>query len=61
MRADLFCEVVVHDVLEVDLVKVVGPGVKHGKAFMFNALGAVLLNVLFNERKFSLVGAYRVG
>jgi hypothetical protein len=61
VRADLGCEVVVDDVFEVHLVKVVGPGVEHGEALVLDLLLAVLFDVLANEIELSLVGANGVG
>lgn len=58
---DLVGEVVVHDVLEVDLVEIVGPGVQHGEALMLYALVAELLDVLLQELKVGLVGLHGVG
>lgn len=54
-------DVVVDDVFEVNLVQVVSPGVEHGEALVLNALDAVLLDVLSDEFKVSLVGTDRVG
>jgi len=60
-RADLGGEVVVDDVLEVNLVKVVGPGVEHGEALVLDPLLAILLDVLTDEVELGLVGADGVG
>lgn len=49
-------QIVVHDVLEVDLVKIVGPGVEHGEALVLYALATVLLDVLLKELEVGLVG-----
>jgi len=59
--ADLASQVVVHDVLEVHLVEVVGPGVQHREALVLDALAAVLHDVFLNEGEVSLVGAHGVG
>ena len=53
--ADLIGQVVVHDVLEVDLVEIVGPRVEHGEALILDTLGAVLLDVFLEELEVSLV------
>lgn len=37
------------------MVKIVGPGVEDVKAFVLNALSAVLFNIILNEFKVSLV------
>lgn len=47
--ADLGSEVIVHDVLEVDLVKIVSPWVQHGEALVLDALGAILEDVVADE------------
>lgn len=56
MSANPLGQIIVHDVLEVDLVKIVGPGVEHGEALVLYALGAVLLDVLLKELEVSLIG-----
>ena len=58
--ADLVGEVIIHNVLEVDLVEIVGPGVQHGEALVLDALLAVLLDVLLEELEVRLVGVDRV-
>lgn len=54
--ADLLSEIIIHDVLEVDLVQVVGPRVQHGEALVVNALSAVLHDVISDKLKVGLVG-----
>jgi len=49
-------QVVIHDVLEVDLVEVVSPWVQHGEALVLNFLRAVLLDVLLEELELGFVG-----
>ena len=44
-------EVVVHDVFEVNLIKIVGPWVQHAEALVLDALGSVLLDVGLQEFK----------
>ena len=58
---DLVGEVVVHDVLEINLVEVVGPGVQHGEALVLYALVTELLDVLLQELEVGLVGLHGVG
>ena len=53
-------QIVVHDVFEVDFVKVVSPRMKHSEALVLDALSAVLLNVFFQELEVSLIGVNRV-
>ena len=60
LAADLIGQVVVHDVLEVDLVEIVGPWVKHGEALILDALGAVLLDVFLEELEVSFISVDRV-
>lgn len=58
--ANLAGQVVVHDVLEIDLVEVVGPGVQHGEALVLDALLTVLLDVLLDELEVRLIGVHGV-
>ena len=58
--ADLVGEIIIHNVLEVDLIKIVGPWVQHGEALVLDALLAVLLDVLLEELEVGLVGVDRV-
>ena len=60
LLADLVVDVVVDDVLEVDLVEVVGPRVQHREALVLDVLGAVLLDVLLDEVELGFVRADRV-
>ena len=58
--ANLRGQIVVHDVFEIDFVKIVSPRVEYGKALMLDALVAVLLYVCLNELKVGLVSVHRV-
>ena len=55
MLAHLLAQVVVHNVLEIDLIEIVGPGVEDGEAFVFNFLFAVLKNIIAQKFKICLV------
>jgi len=50
----LLSNVVVYDVLEINKIKVVSPGMKNTETLMFDSLNSVLLNVFFYE----LVGCF---
>ena len=50
----LLSNVVVYDVLEINKIKVVGPGMKNTETLMFDSLNSVLLNVFLYE----LVGCF---
>lgn len=56
LLADLFGQIVVHDVLEIDRVELVGPWVQNLEALMVHILGSESLNILLDELKVSLVG-----
>ena len=53
-------QVVVHDVLEVDLVQVISPWVQNGESLVLYALRTILHNVRLEELKVSLIGVDRV-
>ena len=53
--ADLVGEIIIHNVLEVDLVEIISPWVQHGEALVLDALLAVLLDVFLEELEVSLV------
>jgi len=53
-------KIVVHDVFEIDFVKIISPRVEHGKALMLYSLIAVLLDVCLNELKVGLVSVHRI-
>lgn len=53
--ANLFSEVVVHNVLKVDLVEVVGPGVQNRETLVFDALVAITSNVFLKELEGGLI------
>ena len=57
---NLTVDVVVDDVLEINLVEVVGPGVEHLEALVLDPLNAILLNVLLDELELGLIGGNRV-
>jgi hypothetical protein len=59
--ANAASQVVVHDVFEIDLVEIVGPGVEHAEALVLDALGAVFDDVLLEELEVGLVGGDGVG
>lgn len=58
--ANFWGQIVVHDVLEIDFVKIVSPGVEHREALVLDALVAVLLDVGLDEFKVGLIGVHRV-
>lgn len=53
--ANLGCQVVVNNVLEINLVKIVCPRVQDREAFMLNSLSAVLFNIFSHKFEASLV------
>ena len=56
MLAHLRCKIVVHDIFEIDLVKIVGPWMEDREAFVLDSLAAVLGDVVLDEGEVSLVG-----
>lgn len=60
MLHNLVADVVVNNIFEINLVKVVGPWVQDREALVLDALRAILLNILLDEIKFRLVGTDRV-
>ena len=52
---DIFCQGVVDNVLEVNGVKLIGPGMKDLEALVVHVLESESLNVLFNEFEVSLI------
>ena len=52
----MWCEIVIHDVFEVNLIEIVSPWMKHREALMLDALLAELRDIVFQEFKVSLVG-----
>ena len=54
--ADLLSKVVIHDVFEIDFVKIVGPWVEHREALVLDSLRSVLHDVVADELEVGLVG-----
>lgn len=54
-------KIIVDNVLEVNLVKIICPGVEHGEALMLDALGAVLHDILLDKGEVGFVSAHGVG
>jgi len=53
---DLISQVVVHDVFEINFVEVISPWVENAEAFMLDALGSILDDILFDEFEGGLIG-----
>lgn len=60
-RANFLSQVVVQDVLEINVVKVVGPRMEDLEALVLYALGAETLNIFDDEVKLAFVDVGRVG
>ena len=52
----LLSQVVIHDVFKIDLIKIVGPRVEDGEAFVLDSLSAVLHDIITDEGKLSFIG-----
>ena len=49
-------QIIVHNVLEVNLIEIVGPWMEHRETLMLNSLLAELCNIVFQELKVCFVG-----
>ena len=49
-------QIIVHDVLEVNLIEIVGPWMEHRETLMLNSLLAELCNIVFQELEVCFVG-----
>ena len=58
---DFFIDVVVYDILKINLIEVVSPGVEDREALVFDSLSAILLNIFFDECEVSFIGWNWVG
>lgn len=58
---NLIIDVVVDDIFEINLIKIISPWMENRKAFVLNALDSILLNIFLNKLKIRLVGSDGVG
>lgn len=58
---NLIIDVVVDDIFEINLIKIICPWMQNRKALVLNALDSVLLNIFLDKLEIRFVGSDRVG
>lgn len=58
--ANLSRKIVIHDVLEINLVQIVSPRVEDGEALMVDALSTILQDIITDEGEVRFIGLNRV-